>query len=135
MTENGIQFGDRFVPQAEVLRRAAQAATGLRAFGVEREDRVAVMLRNDIPFIVASAGIRTVGGLPVPINWHLKADELGYILQDSGAKVLIIHADLLRELHRSIPAGVHVLAVRTPELLAERYGIENTDIPDRKSVV
>ncbi len=123
MGELGIQFGDRFVPQAETQRRAAQAATGFRALGMNREDRVAMMLRNDVAYLEATAGIRVAGGLPVPINWHLKADELGYILQDSGAKALVIHSDLLRALHKSIPPGVRVLEVRPPDVLAECYGI------------
>ncbi len=128
MPELGIRFGDRFVPQAEMMRRVAQAATGLRGLGVNREDRVALMLRNDIAFIEATGGIRVAGGLPVPINWHLKADELGYILQDSGAKALVIHSDLLRQLHRAIPKDVHILEVAPPDALSEGYGIEDASL-------
>ena len=128
MPELGIHFGDTFVPQAEVLRRAAQAATGFRALGVNREDRAALMLRNDIAFLEATAGIRIAGGLPVPINWHLKADELGYILQDSGAKALVIHSDLLRSLHTAIPNHVRVLEVKPAPVLVECYGIGDASL-------
>jgi long-chain acyl-CoA synthetase len=128
MNDLGIQFGERFVPQAEMQRRIAQAATGFRALGVNREDRAAMMLRNDIAYLEATGGIRVAGGLPVPINWHLKADELNYILQDSGAKALVIHSDLLRALHKSIPAGVRVLEVRPPDVLAECHGIADTSL-------
>jgi long-chain acyl-CoA synthetase len=123
MPDLGVRFGERFVPQSEMLRRVAQAATGFRALGVHPEDRVALMLRNDIAFIEASGGIRVAGGLPVPINWHLKSDEFGYILRDSGAKAVVIHSDLLRELHEAIPEGISVLEVATPPILCECYGI------------
>jgi long-chain acyl-CoA synthetase len=125
MTEAGVQLGERFVPQSVILERAARAASGLKHAGVGREDRVAIMLRNDIPYIEASLAARVVGALPVPINWHLKPDEFGYILKDSGAKVLVIHADLLRELHGAVPAGVKVIEVRVPEILCECYGVED----------
>ncbi len=123
MTEAGVQLGDRFVPQAEILRRVAQGASGLRALGVGREDRVAIMLRNDVAYIEASLAARIVGGLPVPINWHLKPEEVAYILEDSGAKVLVIHSDLLREIHAAIPVGMQVIEVCVPEFLRQDYGV------------
>lgn len=123
MTQAGVQQGDRFVPQPEIMRRVAQGATGLRALGVGREDRVAIVLRNDISYIEASLAVRIAGGLPVPINWHLKPEEVAYILADSGAKAIVIHSDLLREIHEAIPAGVPVIEVRVPEFLQEAYGV------------
>lgn len=126
MAEAGVQFGDRFVPRAELLRRSGQAATGFRNLGIGREDRVALMLRNDIAFLEATLGARTVGGLPVPINWHLKSEELEYILEDSGAKALVIHSDLLREAGEGIPSGIKVFEAKVPDLLVQRYGLEDT---------
>ena len=123
MSEAGLQFGDRFVPRAELLGRVAKAATGFSSLGIGSEDSVALMLRNDVPYLEATMGARMVGGFPVPINWHLKPEELNYILKDSDAKVLVIHSDLLREMGEAIPEGVSVLEVKTPQLLIERFGI------------
>ncbi len=125
MSQPGVQLGEEFIPQAEVMRRVAKAASGLRALGVGREDRVAIMLRNDVAYIEATLAARIVGGLPVPMNWHLKPEEIGYILNDSGAKVLIIHSDLLRDVHAAIPSGVKVLEVIVPPVLAEAYDVSN----------
>jgi len=125
MSQPGVQLGEEFIPQAEIMRCVAKAASGLRALGVGREDRVAIMLRNDVVYIEASLAARIVGGLPVPINWHLKPEEVGYILNDSGAKVLIIHSDLLRDVHAAIPAGVHVIEVVVPRVLCEAYDVTN----------
>jgi len=122
--ENGVQFGSDFYPQAEVLERGARAASGFRALGIGREDRVALMLRNDLPFLEATVGAKIAGAFPVPINWHLKGEEFNYILKDSDAKAVVIHSDLLRELGPHIPEGIAVLEVETPELLRDTYGIE-----------
>src|SRR5262249_37294012 len=49
-----------------------------------------------------------------PINWHYKADEAGWILRDSGAKVLIAQPDLLRQIDGGVPPGVAVVAADAP---------------------
>ena len=53
-------------------------------------------MRNDIAFMEATYAAQTLGAYAVPINWHFKAEEIGYILADCGASVLVGHADLLR---------------------------------------
>ncbi|MDK1022186.1 MAG: acyl-CoA synthetase [Candidatus Hydrogenedentes bacterium] len=123
MSEAGLQFGDRFVPHAEFFGRVAKAATGFSSLGIRSEDSVAIMLRNDVSYLEATLGARMAGSFPVPINWHLKSEEVNYILEDSDAKVLVIHSDLLYEMSEAIPEGVKVLEVQTPQLLIERFGI------------
>ena len=54
----------------------------------------------------------------VPINWHLKAEEVAYILADSGAKILVCHADLLPQIRDGLPADVRLLVVTTPPEIA-----------------
>jgi long-chain acyl-CoA synthetase len=91
--------------------------------GIGREDTVAIMLRNDFPFFEASMAANYVGAHAVPINWHFLADETGYILRDSGTKVLVVHADLLPQAQAGIPEGVQVFVVPTPPEIQTAYGI------------
>lgn len=93
----------------EVARRALQLAGGLARLGVEDGDVIAVMLRNGPVFIDAIQSCQTAGCFYCPINWHFKADEVAFLLQDSMAKVLLVEADLLEELAGVIPDGVAVL--------------------------
>ena len=53
------------------------------------------------------------------------------MLEDSEAKAIVIHADLLGARARAIPDGVHVLVVRTPPEVLEAYGIraERGEVP------
>src|SRR5205085_8878075 len=92
---SGIISGSRHVDYADLAARAQRMAGGLAAFDVGQGDCVAILMRNDIAFLVASYGAIALGAFAVPINWHFKPDEIGYVLRDSGAKVLIAHADLL----------------------------------------
>jgi long-chain acyl-CoA synthetase len=51
-------------------------------------------MRNDIAFIGAAYAVMHLGAYAVPVNWHFKPEEIGYVLADSGARVLIGHADV-----------------------------------------
>ena len=70
---------------------------------------VCLMLRNDPAFLEAVFGARRLGAYTCPINWHFKADEAGWILRDSGAKVLVVPSDLLAQINAGIPPGLAVI--------------------------
>lgn len=124
-----ILSGDRELSQAQLLDSVARAAAGLSSMGVGSRDTVALMLRNDFPLFEASMAANAVGAHAVPINWHFQADEAGYILRDSEAKVLVAHTDLLPQIQAGIPRGVHILVVRTPPEIQAAY-----DIPEDRCV-
>ena len=126
MTKAGLQYGDQFFPRNQILLNAARGATGLDSLGVGRDDTVALMLRNDVAYLDATMAIRIVGAMPVPINWHLRGDELKYILEDSGAKVLVIHSDIYHDLAKYVPESVHVAEVETPDLLIDTYQLDRS---------
>jgi long-chain acyl-CoA synthetase len=65
-----------------------------------------------------------LGAYAVPVNWHFKPEEVGYVLNDSGARVLIGHADMLHRLHEVIPAGATVLSAPTPSEMLSQYKID-----------
>ncbi|GAA6133099.1 AMP-binding protein [Halopseudomonas sabulinigri] len=93
----------------QVAQRALQLAGGLARLGVEDGDVIAVMLRNGPAFIDAIQCCQTAGCYYCPVNWHFKADEVAFLLQDSAAKVFLVEADLLDALEGVIPEGVVVL--------------------------
>ena len=130
--EARILSGDRELSQQQLLENVARAATGLSSLGVGFEDTVAMMLRNDLSFFEVSIAANSVGAHAVPINWHFQAEEAGYILRDSKAKVLVVHADLLPQIKPGIPAGIHILVVPTPPEVRSAYGIpeEQCSPPD-----
>jgi long-chain acyl-CoA synthetase len=131
-----ILSGERAMSQQELLGNVARAAAGFSAAGVDFEDTVAILLRNDFPFFEASMAANSLGAHAVPINWHFQAEEAGYILRDSQAKALVIHADLLPQIHEGIPEGVQVYVVKTPEEIQEAYGISaDRCVPPRGFIV
>jgi long-chain acyl-CoA synthetase len=115
--------GGRELSQAQLLENVARAASGFSALGVGAEDTVAIMLRNDFPFFEASMAANSLGAHAVPINWHYQTEEAGYILRDSQAKVLVVHADLLPRVQAAIPEGVNTFVVPTPAEIQAAYSI------------
>ncbi len=118
-----IICGARVLPIAEMLDRASRAAHGLREIGIERDDAFAVLLRNDFPFFEAAYAANRLGAHLVPINWHFSSAEVAYILEDSGAKALVAHADLIEPIRSQIPASVRLFVVETPPEIAAAYSI------------
>ncbi len=103
--------------------RGARAAAGLHSLGIGPGDGVALYLRNDMAFFEAALGASLVGAYPVAVNWHYATDEARYVFEDSEAKAVVIHSDLLPRVRSAIPDGVHVLAVRTPPEIVSAYSL------------
>jgi long-chain acyl-CoA synthetase len=118
-----IVSGARRLTTAELNERAARAASGLASLGVGEGDIVALFLRNDLAFFEASTAAGLLGAYPTPVNWHGTPEEARYIFENTGAKVILAHADLLAPVRAAIPAGVTVLVAPTPPEIAQAYGV------------
>ena len=62
------------------------------------------MLPNSIEWFEATVAIARLGAQLVPVNWHLKHDELAWILNDCGARALLAHTDLAAEAEAALVA-------------------------------
>jgi long-chain acyl-CoA synthetase len=96
MTETAARHGDRpayklddvVVPWAAVDEGSARVAGLLRSKGMQPGDRVGVMLPNVPYFPLLYYGILRAGGVVVPMNVLLVGREVGFYLEDPGAKLL-----------------------------------------------
>ncbi|HCX66228.1 MAG TPA: long-chain fatty acid--CoA ligase, partial [Rhodobiaceae bacterium] len=122
-----ITSGKRVAENAALQERAARAASGLKSLGIGPGDVIAVYLRNDFPFMEASAAAGLIGAYSTPVNWHNSPDEAHYIFENSGAKAIVIHADLWRGIEKAIPKDVPVFVVETPPEIVSAYGLSPDD--------
>ena len=90
--------------------------------GIGENDTIAIMMRNDPAFLDAMLGARRIGAYYCAINWHFKADEAGFILRDSEAKTLIVHADLFAQIESGIPATLPVIVVEPHPATGTAFG-------------
>ncbi|MGN6673539.1 MAG: AMP-binding protein, partial [Thermomicrobiales bacterium] len=86
-----VIFQDQPISYAQLNEQIERAANALTARGIAHGDRVALMLPNTPHFIIAYYAILRLGAVVVPLNVLYKADEVGYMLADSAAKVIIIY--------------------------------------------
>jgi long-chain acyl-CoA synthetase len=84
-----VRLGEAGLSYSELDDRGARLATLLRERGLERGDRVGVMLPNVLDFPVSYYGVLRAGGVVVPMNVLLKRREIAFYLQDSGARLLL----------------------------------------------
>ncbi|MGL1832948.1 acyl-CoA ligase (AMP-forming), exosortase A system-associated [Rhodocyclaceae bacterium SMB388] len=86
---SALTFGPDTLNYAELQRQTASFASGLIALGLARGERVAVYLDKRIETVAAFFGASAAGGVFVPVNPILKAEQVGYILQDCNVRVLV----------------------------------------------
>ena len=85
----------------DLLEKVDAFAGYLDTIGIAPGDRVALFMQNSWEFVVAVFAISKVGAITVPINNFLKEAELSYILEDSGATLLVASAKFEKVVHAS----------------------------------
>jgi long-chain acyl-CoA synthetase len=121
--EPAVACGARSRSWSQLRARAARIAGGLATLGVGAGDRVAVVLRNELEFVEVTVGAGLLGAVPVPVNWHWREEEVGYLLADSGSRVAFVHSDLVPVLEAARPDGVPLIEVAPTPALATAFGL------------
>lgn len=105
-----VASGRRFT-YSELNAGCNRLANGLSRAGVARGDHVATLLMNGPEFVETFLGTAKIGGVIVALNWRLVADELSFILTDSGAETIVFDSefvDVVSELHSRGSDGTRV---------------------------
>jgi len=78
----------------DVLHSVNRFGNALRSLDVEMEDRVALLCLDSPEFVAAFFAAIKIGAVPIPMNTMLRPADYEYMLQDSRAKVLVVHETL-----------------------------------------
>lgn len=108
-----IRSGGSSLTYADVLDRVERVATGLRAMGVRPEERVAMAMLDSVEFVATFLGAMRIGAIPILTNPLLPGRDLGVIIADSRARVLVISAERaasLDDIRRGAPEIEHVVS-------------------------
>jgi long-chain acyl-CoA synthetase len=118
-----LLFHGETVTWGELDARVSAAARGLRALGASPGDRVAVHLSNTPDFAVAYFGALRAGCVAMPVNTGYTAEELGHVLSDSGATVVL--TSLANAPLVTAPTVVVTASAEWRELLSDRTPIDS----------
>jgi fatty-acyl-CoA synthase len=80
---------DRQLSYTDVATESRRLADGLAALGVQPGDRVAMVMANYPEFVAIKFAIAGTGAIAVPLNYLYRGDELRFVLQDCGPRVVI----------------------------------------------
>ncbi|MGH3859107.1 acyl-CoA ligase (AMP-forming), exosortase A system-associated [Actinokineospora sp.] len=103
-----VTFKDETVTYGELRARVDSVAAGLRKLGLRRGERVVVYLDKRIETVVALFAVSAAGGVIVPVNPVFKAPQVGYIVADCAAAVLITTPERCRTLSAELKDSASV---------------------------
>jgi benzoate-CoA ligase family protein len=109
-----IVTNDSLWSYERITELTCQVGNALSRLGVERENRVALLLVDGPELVASFLGAAAIGAIPVPLNTSLLASDLHFLLNHSRAKVLIVHDalfHLIDHVRRSCPHLRQVISV------------------------
>src|ERR1700757_2744379 len=92
-----VYYEGRSYTYAQIAELANRIGNGLRELGLDLEQRVALLLLDSPEFAAAFFGAIKIGAVPVPMNTMMRPNDYVYMLNDSRARVLLIHAELWQQ--------------------------------------
>jgi long-chain acyl-CoA synthetase len=129
------RVGDRFVDVSarEVVDRIRGIARGLIGLGVQPGDRVALMSHTRLEWPLLDHGILAAGAVTVPIYETSSAEQIAWIVSDSGAVAIVVesaqHAELFAEVGDRLPDCRHAFVLEQDGL--DELVAAGADVPDR----
>ena len=87
--------GDLRMTYEELLSRCDRGSAALERLGVRRGDRVAVIAPNTHGHLEQYYAVPQLGAVLVPVNFRLTGDDWSFIIEHSGARVVVAHSDQL----------------------------------------
>ena len=107
---------------AQLRRSAYRFAAALRGLGVDPGDRVLVQLPSWNEFVVVYVALARIGAVLVPQMPIYRDDEVGYAVQHSGAKVLVVPGEFRRFDHAAMAVDIRATAPELEQVVTVRCG-------------
>jgi benzoate-CoA ligase family protein len=96
---------------SELDRRVGVVAAGLRSLGLHRDDRVVLVMSDEIPMLTGILGAFRAGLVAVPVSTMFTGSELGKIMADSGARTVLATPEFADAVSEGVAASPEVETV------------------------
>jgi len=93
-----LRFKDETVTYKQLDEMSNRFANGFMALGINKNDKIALMMKNHPDFLYTWFGSAKLGAVEVPINTAYKGDLLRHVINNSESRILIINGDMLDRL-------------------------------------
>ena len=126
-----VVYGDRTLTYRQLAEEATRVAHALRASGIQPGDRVAYLMANLPEMLVAQFAVPLAGGVLVSVNTRLSDEEIAYILNHCGAKVLVTDSAFLA----AVASAVQNVPTITEVVTFEDSAVAETSDPRAVALV
>jgi benzoate-CoA ligase family protein len=112
-----IICADQQLTYAEVSERVNRAGNALLNLGLQEEQRVLLVLPDSPEFVAAYFGTMKIGAVAVPTSTAMRSNDYAYFLEDSRAKIAIVHSTLMQEFRPALSSQrycKHVIVCGAP---------------------
>ncbi|WP_299311357.1 class I adenylate-forming enzyme family protein [uncultured Aquimarina sp.] len=92
--EIAVVFGEERCTFSDINKQSDSLAKYFQSIGVDRGDRIVLQLGNALETVISFWAVLKIGAIVIPIGTELKPNKIAYILNDSGAIVLITNEDI-----------------------------------------
>jgi carnitine-CoA ligase len=99
-----LQFEQQKITYSQLYDRASLFAAGMLELGIQRDDKVCLMLNNSPEYLDAWFALSFLGAVAVPLNVHLKGEGLQYILNHSDCKLILVDQEYIPQIMACLPA-------------------------------
>ncbi len=116
---NAIVYEGKAIRFEELNKTVNRLANGLKSLGIEKGDRVAIMLPNIPEFVYTFLACQKLGSVAVPFNTMYKGGEIFYILKDCGAKAILTLKNivpLINEIKPDLPNLKYIITTGERDL-------------------
>ncbi len=114
--------GKKITSYQQLGKEIISLASGLMSLDIKVGDRIALLMRNRPEFVTIFFAILRVGGIPVPLNYLWKEEELSFVLSDSGAVLLFTEKEFVeigKNLQRRLERMNNVVLVDGAQTVSE----------------
>jgi benzoate-CoA ligase family protein len=102
-TKTAIYFEGNAYTYAQIAELANRVGNTLLDLGVDMEQRVALLLLDSPQFAAGFFGAIKIGAVPIPLNTSLHPNDYVYMLNDSRARVLLVHSVAWSQIQQILP--------------------------------
>jgi fatty-acyl-CoA synthase len=104
--KNALFYEDQPITYREFNQRTNQLCHLLLETGIQKGDRIAVLLHNCHQYLEIFFALSKLGAILVPLNWRLAGPELEFVIKDSGSRLLIFEPEFEEVVH-SLRSSLH----------------------------
>ncbi|PLX69904.1 MAG: long-chain fatty acid--CoA ligase [Denitrovibrio sp.] len=129
-----LYFNDEKHSYNDINISANKLANLLISKGVNKGDRVAIMLENSPQFFIAYFGILKAGAIAIPVNTFLKQEEVAYMINDSEAKLFITSQafdTVATDIGKVCEDLINTLAFHETSFVSENINVTTKDMDDK----